>query len=280
MTSEKDVKTAFDNAKELSTEDRFQRSRNRIENFYTPYVPPRADGPARSVFRLTERLEQFEHLANGGGKKMDWDTRLKRKPCWTADEAAAIMIEIDPRNITDWLYEASDFAFVTTGRAAQYRRYLEFFARAVAVKILPENFTPEQAAVFAMERGVAIPAALRDHLSKSEERLGTLEFLRQEVTRLQSENDKLLKKVQVASDQESGKSRTSLSKMIIAMAMDRYGHDPLSSRTSATTAISHACQRVGIKLTDETIKKQLRLAMEDCEDDADAIEKFLRNRNS
>jgi hypothetical protein len=68
--------------------------------------------------------------------------------------------------------------------------------------------------------------------------------------------------------------------MITTMAMDRYNHDPLSNRTSATTAISHACQRVGIKLTDETIKKQLRLAIEDCEDDADAIKKFLRNRNS
>ena len=49
-------------------------------------------------------------------------------------------------------------------------------------------------------------------------------------------------------------------KMIVGMAIERYGYDPTGKRNTATSQIQSDLDKQGIGLDDETIRKHLRNA--------------------
>lgn len=64
-------------------------------------------------------------------------------------------------------------------------------------------------------------------------------------------------KKKVEDNNLSLKERNSLLKLVIAMAMKKYGYNP-SKRTSATSLIKNALSEIGLSLDEETILKFLR----------------------
>jgi hypothetical protein len=222
-------------------------------------------------------LDYFEWLKNHDACKPDLDhwSHMLCRP----QQAAAIMVGVDPKHLPEDVRQTA-VKHGRYGAAGQFRDYEDLFRSAIEGGHLPRTFSLLDAAKFAIQLDVAIPSRLQDRLSDSQERTKSVEWLQQEVTRLQSENDKLIKTVQAQPKEESGKSRTSRSKMIIVMAVDRFGYDPSLNRTRTSSTILGACQQLGIRLTDDTIRTQLSQAFADIEDEADDLKHFLRNRNS
>ena len=56
----------------------------------------------------------------------------------------------------------------------------------------------------------------------------------------------------------SEKERTSLLKMIIAMAIDGYGHDPKANKSPTTGDIANAIRLHGLSLNEDTIRRYLK----------------------
>lgn len=65
------------------------------------------------------------------------------------------------------------------------------------------------------------------------------------------------------------RQNASLHKMLIAMAIDKYGFKPAAPRNSAPAAIAGACERRGVPVDQETVLAHLRNAAELLPDDGD-----------
>jgi hypothetical protein len=58
----------------------------------------------------------------------------------------------------------------------------------------------------------------------------------------------------------STKERETLLKLVIAMAVDGYGHDPAASKSNVPMEIVEAVDRLGMSVSDDTVRKYLKLA--------------------
>lgn len=66
---------------------------------------------------------------------------------------------------------------------------------------------------------------------------------------------------QSSADKElSTKERETLLKLVIAMAVDGYGHDPAASKSNVPREIVEAVDRLGMSVSDDTVRKYLKLA--------------------
>jgi hypothetical protein len=62
-----------------------------------------------------------------------------------------------------------------------------------------------------------------------------------------------------------GKSRATLLKMILGMAIDGYGYDPRAARSPIPKQIADALLLLGLSITDETVRDWLKTAMHELE---------------
>lgn len=66
---------------------------------------------------------------------------------------------------------------------------------------------------------------------------------------------------QASADKEfSTKERETMLKLVIAMAVDGYGHDPAASKSNVPREIVDAVDRLGMSVSDDTVRKYLKLA--------------------
>ena len=65
------------------------------------------------------------------------------------------------------------------------------------------------------------------------------------------------------------KTITSLNKLVIAMAIEKYGYKPEHIKKTSTTNIKNAVERMGIKIDDQAILARLKEAYEEFQDEID-----------
>ena len=230
------------------------------------------------------------------------------------DEATALSLGRDPR-VVSW---ATVKPYLEVSRFARvYRNRLELLERELQFNDAPDRIAPldflnwahlmkldvpdefisatfdrgepqkywrdlcietDEALVAAVAARDAARSELEQHLENaSQQRQPTF----QEWSGLNAEIEELKRKLADATSAEpalSPKTRTSLDKMIIGMALDSYGYDPRDVRSTVSEQLSKKLSRFEIVITGETVGKYLRAAAEQL--DVAAIENELPKRNS
>ena len=221
--------------------------------------------------------------------------RWAKRPCWTLDEATALILGKNPE-IVDWthiepLIGVSPFA----ARFADIRRHL---THARANGQLFDPVSPAHFLTWACERGVALPEqleeciagrrsqtlfvpvagqgdaegtggrdAVSDHAARSDRTGNPFSDKIICFTREQSRLRVMAERMKAADERTAevendltGDANDALVKMTIAMAVGRYGFDPESGRNSTVTDIVRDLEKVGLSLSPTTVHKWLREA--------------------
>jgi len=194
-----------------------------------------------------------------------------RAPFWSADECAALKLGKDPGQISgldiDQLVRTARF-----GSTLEHIR--EEILEAQANKELPERIRPVEFLAWAREHDIRVPAKLEQAVADNGYDVAALQ---NQCQRLRRQNQKLLyeldrlrggvpaskKDVSKKKGDLSSKERSSLLKMVIAMAVTKYGYDPKASRNPAAKDIADEIHARGMRLDEDTCRKRLREAADE-----------------
>ena len=93
------------------------------------------------------------------------------------------------------------------------------------------------------------PAQVQLLIQKNRDLETELARLKEEITKLKN-------------DEINPKTKKSLQIMVLAMALEQYGWDPLAMRNDAAKNIASDAHTQGLAITDQTVRNQLFAAME------------------
>lgn len=145
---------------------------------------------------------------------------------------------------------------------------------------LQEKFTPTEYVIWAREVEVALPPELeslstrKDWRQQCESLEAELARKERELIETQKEFARLTQRIRELEAESTDdhalaelrpKERSSLLKIIYGVAVDKFDYDPNKGKSSAPKLISDACQRTGVHIDDETVRKWLRIAAEEME---------------
>ena len=254
------------------------------------------DERRQDAAQLQEQEEQLDrHRFFNDSKASANFARWAKRPCWTLDEATALILGKNPE-IVDWahiepLIGASPFA----ARFADIRRHL---THARQNGQLFDPIGPGQFLTWARERGVVLPQALEGCIDDRRNRTiyvaefgedatdgkacsdvvsndaarsdgtgepysDTVICFNREQSRLRAMAERMKAAEEALPEGEeepAGQEPEALLKMMIAMAIGRYGFDPQSGRNSTVTDIVRDLEKVGLTLSPATVRKWLREA--------------------
>lgn len=200
---------------------------------------------------------------------------------WTLDEAVALALGKNPEK-------------VSPSTIAQYHHVSPFpqtFHRlknlAVRAKGVGKLFDPVYPSIFvnwATENEIELPPEMREAVSKitqlqtwqeiSKKQAEVIEQLQHIVSGLRAELEEargaFISPIATTSDlptaptekPQSVTERDNMLKVILAVAMDAYGHDPQAKRSTATKDIQSALHTAGLNLSDDTIRRFIKQAEE------------------
>ncbi len=199
-----------------------------------------------------------------------------RLPVWGHADAAALVIGRDPRKSTEMVvYDYASDDVAKAERAAvvgAYKDMRDLLGAAVRLGQLSEHETPERVMQWLDRRGISYPEELKEALQfaadgeKSPD--DEVARLRERVAKLEAEIAKLREtrsSGELAEITSSGTTKRlrSHQKLVLAMAIDKFRHDPRAERGTAVTNILNALARVGLKLDAGTTLSILRDAFHD-----------------
>jgi len=259
------------------------------------------DERQQDVALLKEQEEQLDrHRFFNEPKASANFARWAKRPCWTLEEATALILGKNPE-IVDWahiepLIGVSSFA----ARFADIRRHL---THAQANGQLFDPVSPDTFLTWARERGVVLPQALEGCIddrrsgtfpvpeaaeTKADANAGgdasgqaasperaappnrsgetssdTIICFTREQSRLRVMAERMKTAGTSTKDIEeepTADEPEALLKMTIAMAIGRYGFDPDSGRNSTVTDIVRDLEKVGLTLSPATVRKWLHEA--------------------
>jgi len=194
--------------------------------------------------------------------------RWGRRPSWHPDEAVALTLGKDPSLVTWDLVES----YVGSGHpcAEEYAELRENVRRAEAVGDLTFPVKPDRFLSWLKQNNIGYPPELEaslgtrtDGVDRSDE---PDEGLKAKINALKQENDALQLRITELEEElrdnppGSTTARNSLLKIVLGIAMARYGHNPRASRTGTAIAIQRDLDTVGIDLSDDTIRHWLQEA--------------------
>lgn len=163
-------------------------------------------------------------------------------PFWDINEAIILSTGRDPRKINlgyvDKLFLASPYKKTAEERREVFRRLLD--ADVIKFRDTPLAFTSQAEA-----HGIDFPKELAEHIAKR--------FYQQLDKSAPVETKK---KYQSALTKE----RDSLLKLVLGMAIEQYGYQPNAMRNEATRNIERDLEEAGFPLSEDTIRKYLRMA--------------------
>ena len=220
--------------------------------------------------------------------------RWAKRSCWTLDEATALILGKNPE-VVQWdniepLVEVSPFA----ERFADIHRHLthalengqlfdpvrpDYFLSWAAVRgvVLPEQL--EECIAGRQSQILSVPVANKDDVRTGDRDVVSDRGARSDrtgepfsdkiicFTREQSRLRVMAERMKAADERTAeiendltGDSTDVLVKMLIAMAIGRYGFDPESGRDSTVTDIVRDLEKIGLSLSPATVSKWLREA--------------------
>jgi hypothetical protein len=208
--------------------------------------------------------------------EMDVD-HWSRTAYWTVEEAAALSFGKDPREVTSQKLRAMR---QSSRFAAEFLARLDILERARAMHQLSHSTSLTRFLAWIDHTGFPMPENLMEAAKaihrpevdwKAEyeklraEMLAQAEKIRFDTERLEAQAAELDRAAQAGLDKAneaslSARERTSLLTLVIGMAVAWYGYDAAKSRSSTAKDISDELHRVGLSLSDDTIRAYLQEA--------------------
>jgi hypothetical protein len=153
-------------------------------------------------------------------------------PVWSAEDAVGLALGLEPRALNSSHPEHC----MPPDLATSYRELLELVRRAVHCGDLKPQFRPVDFLQWTRKLEITIDADLTSAIEKVIRRLG-------------------------APDKPQSPRRTD-EKIILAVAIAKYGYDPWSPRNAAPGVIAEDCERLNLKVSRDTILDRLNEAKE------------------
>ena len=193
-----------------------------------------------------------------------------RMPGLTPAEASALLLGYDP----------SQYAKLRNAEASDLARKFRELEQEVARKFPQRDVRdrspviPERLVNWALEIELELPEPLQGAIDKlfgdkqtsaarPSDLDAQLEALRAENAGLTKQVARLEKEVlELVNDKIQPKKKKSLQVMVLAMALEQYGWDPLAMRNDAAKNIASDAHTQGLAITDQTVRNQLFAAME------------------
>jgi hypothetical protein len=215
---------------------------------------------SRRPFNQPYALAEFDH----------WT----RQALWNLDETCALFLGRDPDLVKFGFVKSLAPASLFAREYCSLRQTLE---RAQAANILRFPSQPKLLLDWALAVEYPLPEALvsllkrrrtgddwwRNELDENKKKIAILEAsLEDRDKELESLRDavsvlKDIKKLEVGS-----RERTTLYTIIIAMAIDGYGYNPLAERSPTSREIVDAVTKLELSISDETVRSKLKEAVE------------------
>jgi|TARA_Y100000031_G_scaffold155831_1_gene207910 hypothetical protein len=184
-----------------------------------------------SAYEKRSEEQQFFNRPEAGADFSHWVCMAY----WSAEEAVALILGKDPKRVN--LINLDEYTTRVSPFIQRFKNLKELTDRAIEVGLMPGQITPESLVRWAAQTGIEVPDELQE--------LATYTI---------TENK----------DGLSETERTSLLKMILGMAVSKYGYHGDASRNTATGdnrgSIASDLEKIGIALDSDTIRAHLKEA--------------------
>ena len=219
---------------------RFLRTqlKSNLKHHTTTELKEEADKVQRRVLRSSSSAyekrseeQQFFNRPEAGADFSHWVCMAY----WSAEEAVALILGKDPKRVN--LINLDEYSTRVSPFIQKYKKLKELIDRAIEAEVVPKQPTPRQSVEWARKIDSEIPVELQ---------------------KLATYTDTKNK------DGLSETERTSLLKMILGMAVSKYGYEGGASRNPATGgnrgSIASDLEKFGIVLDSDTIRAYLKEA--------------------
>jgi hypothetical protein len=184
-----------------------------------------------SAYEKRAEKQQFFNRPEAGADFSHW----ARMHYWSAEEAVALILGKNPKRVN--LINLDEYSTRVSPFIPKYKNLRELINRAVEVEDLPERATPRQSVEWARKIDSEIPAELQ--------KLATCTDTKNK-------------------DGLSETERTSMLKMILGMAVFKYGYQGDAAKNTATggnsASIASDLEKIGLDLDPDTIRRYLNEA--------------------
>jgi len=206
-----------------------------------------------------------------------------RMPHWTEEEAAALLLGVNPEIMTNGSDSWED---IVRAHAGQYAGILALTRRVTANRQIEPPCTPARWLAWAIALDMPVPEELRqlvdqwDGVGKASEDREAESLLRTRIEELEAElaavqnahrefvqglkADHLAELIAAAkSNQPLGaRERETMLKIVIGMAVKGYSFDPRASRSDRINEIVRDVEKCGLSVSDDTVRRYLKEAAE------------------
>jgi hypothetical protein len=191
----------------------------------------RLSSRAFSAYEKRAEKQQFFNRPEAGADFSHW----ARMSYWSAEEAVALILGKDPKRVN--LINLDEYSTTVSPFIQKYKKLKELIDRTVEMEDPPHRATPRQCVEWARKIDSEIPVELQ---------------------KLATYTDTKNK------DGLSETERTSVLKIILGIAVSKYGYEGGASRNPATgenrNSIASDLAKVGIDLDSDTIRRYLKEA--------------------
>lgn len=166
---------------------------------------------------------------------------------WTLEEAVALTLNRDPKRFID---PAVGKGLLEKDPKVEHYHYVqEHIKRAVQAGELTDPVQPGVYVAWAQKRDLGFPEALAKLVPAA-------------VADNQNAPTKPVKKPADKNQTALMRERNTLLKLFFCAAVDGYGYDPKAERSPTAKEMESAFERLGIRISDDTIRKYLNEAKE------------------
>lgn len=203
-----------------------------------------------------EKMEQEEPQRFFNHPYADADFEYSSKlPVWTLNEAVALVFKKDPELVT---WENMKNYKNMSPFADEYARVTKLAFRAKGQGQLTDPVEPPVFLAWAKKMGIEVPPELVEQVAKQAPKMAEWQDICRKL-KDQKEPDSLLES-----------ERNSLLKLVLGMAISKYGYSLGSTRNTATgdnkQSISDDLLQLGLKLNSDTVRKYIKEAEEQFSD--------------
>ena len=208
-----------------------------------------------------EAAEEAANFYNLPAAMADFDFWCKAA-YWKKEEQIALSLGREPRKVF-WSNIGNNY--FRSPFVEEYRQRKVLVERAIIARQLMELSRPELFLGWARKVGLSYPPELDVVFSQNAEVNWRLEYDKEATSHAKTKRSLEVseKKLAAASEGEPPiRVRETLLKMLIGMAIDKYGHDAKASKSAAPSRISGILVTHGLGISDDTVRKYLQEAAE------------------